>query len=224
MKKGSGYVAAFALFLLAALFTLAVRTVDVAAVGPLGTEVGFSGVNTAFFGLLGFCPALYGMTQLLGKLSLLTPVFFAGLGLYQLVRRKSLRRVDRCVLALAGLYAATGALYVLFEKAIVNYRPVLMPGCTEPEASFPSSHTMLACAVLGSVFLLLPCYFRGKTARLLRGVCALVIALIVIGRLFAGVPWLTDVVGGVLYGAALLRLYAAAAFPEGVPAVEPEKK
>jgi hypothetical protein len=62
------------------------------------------------------------------------------------------------------------------------------------------------------------------TARLLRGVCALVIALIVIGRLFAGVHWLTDVVGGVLYGAALLRLYAAAAFPEGVPAVEPEKK
>ena len=67
------------------------------------------------------------------------------LGLVQLIQRKALRKVDRSILALGGFYLAVMAFYVLFEKAVVNYRPVLIEGVLE--ASYPSSTTMLALSI-----------------------------------------------------------------------------
>ena len=69
-----------------------------------------------------------------------------------MVQRKSLARVDRDLYALAGLYVALGMCYIFFEKFIVNYRPVILDEGLE--ASFPSSHTMLATLPLGAFSLI----------------------------------------------------------------------
>lgn len=200
-----------ALALLAALFTVAVSVIDVDAIGPAGTLVGFSHLNAAAHEALGVHMALYKLTQILGVAALGLAALFALMGLLQLIRRKSLWKVDREILALGCLYVAVLALYVLFEKAVVNYRPVIMPGELAPEASFPSSHTMLACTVLGSAAILCGKYVRdGRLARLLRTLCVVVLAVIVCGRLLSGVHWLTDIIGGILYSAALLFLFYAA--------------
>ena len=109
-----------ALAVLALIFTAAVRMVDAAPVGPAGTSVGFSHVNLAVHEALGVHMAWYTLTQLLGMGALLVAFLFAVTGLIQLIRRRSLWKVDRELLALGCLYAAVFALYVLFEIVVIN--------------------------------------------------------------------------------------------------------
>ena len=118
-------------------------------------------------------------------------------------------KVDKEILLLGCLYIVTLALYVFFEKVIVNYRPMLMPGGEGPEASFPSSHTMLVCVIMGSGLRLLKKYTKkNQTLQLvLTVVFCLILALTVAGRLLSGVHWFTDVLGGLLLSAALLNGY-----------------
>ena len=209
--KRTDFLTGAALAFLAALFTFAVRAMDVDAIGPAGTRVGFSHLNAAVHNALGVHMAFYKLTQVLGFAALALVGVFALMGLLQLVQRKSLWKVDREILALGCLYVVVFALYIIFEKAIVNYRPIIMPGELEPEASFPSSHTMLACTVLGSAAIVLKKYVKDeKLLRLLRTLCFAVLAVIVCGRLYSGVHWLTDIIGGVLYGSALLFLFSGA--------------
>ncbi len=212
MKKKSLYWLSGVSGLLFLLLLALVRTVDVAAIGPEGTSVGLSALNGAVHEATGVSMFWYKLTGVIGYGSIALALCFAVMGLAQFLRRKSLRRVDRPVLALGGLYAAVLALYVFFEHVIVNYRPVLMPDGDGPEASFPSSHTLLACVVLGSAILLLRRYVRDRRRRaVLSAIFAALIALTVVGRLLSGVHWFTDIAASVLLSASLLGLYAAAA-------------
>ncbi len=192
-----------------ALLILLVLSVNVAPIGPEGTSIGLSNVNEAVHGLFGVNMTWYGITEWLGYAALLTALGFAAAGCLQLIRRRSLLKVDPDILALGGLYAAVVVLYVFFEKVIVNYRPIIMPGCQHPEASFPSSHTMLVCVVLGSAMMLMDKYVRNAAlCRALRAACGVAIAVTVIGRLISGAHWLTDILGGLLAGGTLLALFA----------------
>lgn len=200
-------VLCFALF--AALIVL-VSGVDVAAIGPQETAVGLSHVNQAVHEALGENLSFYKITKLLGYAVLLLAACFALWGAVQCVQRKSLKKVDRSLWLLAGLYAATAVLYVLFEKIIVNYRPMLLPGETAPAASFPSTHTMLFCVILGSAAILAGRYIQApQTRRLVQTVCVVLIAAGVILRLASGVHWFTDIVGGVLISGAMLFVFSA---------------
>jgi len=85
-----------------------------------------------------------------------------------------------------------------------------MPGETSPEASFPSSHTMLALVVFISAAILCDTYVHDRKARrtvtaVLYGLAAVMVA----GRLFSGVHWLTDIIAGILYSSFLLVLFKA---------------
>lgn len=190
--------------------------VDVANVGPNNTAIGLSTVNTWFRDLFFSNPneyydQIYKATEYLGYLALAACVGMACVGLYQLIKRKSLLKVDRPIIITGVLYVVTIGLYVLFEKVIINYRPVIMEGETEPEASFPSSHTMLIVVVLGSLIILSRHYFNLKHAAIsaiMQAVCVFLIGLMIAGRLICGVHWLTDIVGGILIGFTLLALYA----------------
>ena len=207
-KKYRTFVDAAVLLAVALLFTLLVKVVDVQAIGPQDTLVGFAKINKAFSDLVGTNMFLYKLTQLLGYAALAVVAFFGFGGMMQLVKRKSLMKVDRELLGAGVLYVVVLALYVAFEKIIVNYRPVIMPGETAPEASFPSSHTLLACVVFGSAVILADTYVRKHKARKrVRAVFVILILVMVIGRLLSGVHWITDIVAGLLFSGSLLSAF-----------------
>lgn len=192
------------------LLIVLVRTVDVAAIGAAGTSIGLSYLNGAIHTLFGVSTFWYDVTTVLGVVALLVVPVFGLLGLYQLIQRKSLFAVDKEILALGGLYVVMAVVYVFFEKVIVNYRPILMSDAVEAEASFPSSHTMLICVIMGSAAMLFKKYVQKETLRFTLGmVCNVIMAVTVIGRLICGVHWFTDILGGVLISAVLLFLYSA---------------
>ena len=209
MKNKTKYSLAALFGVLAIAWIALIKCVDVAAIGPAGTSVGLSRLNQAVHDLTGVHMLWYDITDWLGILAVLAVAAMALLGLVQLIRRRSLLKVDREILCLGGLYLVIFLLYVFFEKVIVNYRPVIMPGCTAPEASFPSSHTMLTCVVLGGILMVLDNYVKHKGAcTALKALCWLVMVVAVVGRLISGVHWFTDIIGGLLISAALLALCA----------------
>ena len=209
--KNKTFLTAGILTALTILFVLLVKTVDVAPIGPEGTSVGLSQLNSAVFEQFGTNLTWYKITTILGVFSLGIAGLFALFGLVQLIQRKSLAKVDKEIIALGGLYAATLVVYILFEKVIINYRPIIMPDAEHPEASFPSSHTMMVIVIMGSTITVLGKYFQSKQVQnVLTVVCCVVIGIMVAGRLMSGVHWFTDVLGGILFGAALLSYYAAA--------------
>ena len=195
MKTNAKFITAAVAGILAVILIVLVRTVDVAAIGPAGTEIGLSGVNGAFRDSVAVNMTLYKMTEILGVVAIASGAVFAAVGLVQLIQRRSLFKVDGEILALGGLFVVLGGLYVFFEKVVVNFRPVIMEGETAPEASFPSSHTMLACVIFGGVFMLIGRYVKNR---------GLPVAL----RLLSGVHWLTDIIGGVLISVFLLAAFA----------------
>ena len=207
-KKLSLSLLFFALFL---VLILLVSAVDVAAIGPQETKVGLSHLNQAVHEALGENMGfLYSFTKYLGYLSILAAAAVIAAAGLQVLQRRSLKKVDKVLLGLVALYAVVALLYVFFEKVIINYRPMIMPGETEPEASFPSSHTLLFTTILGSIALVSGRYVKKpEMALLVKVVCGVLIILGVLFRLGAGVHWVTDICGGVLISTALLLAYSA---------------
>ena len=197
---GLAFLAAFA------LWTVLVRFIDVQAIGPNGSSVGFAALNKAVHETIGVHWGLYTVTDWLGLIPIGFVLGFAVLGLVQLVQRRSLFKVDRSILMLGGFYFVVMAMYVLFEKAVINYRPVLIDGTLE--ASYPSSTTMLALCVLPTAMMQLNsriCRIAVRRAVLLA--LGALTAFMVVGRLISGVHWLTDIIGGVLLSVGLVFLY-----------------
>lgn len=210
MKKKKLYIAwgFLAVFL---LFTAAVAFLDVAAIGPEGSAVGFASLNGPFHSLTGVRMQLYEITDWLGLIPVITVLAFALLGLVQWVRRRKLRLVDRSILALGIFYMAVAGAFLLFEKLAINYRPVLINGILE--ASYPSSTTLLVMCVMPTAILQLR--LRIRKAKLRRWVCivsGVYTALMVAARLLSGVHWLTDIIGGILLSTGLVLLYSGAAW------------
>ena len=186
-----------------------VKKVDVAAIGPEGTEIGLSGINQDFHKATGLNMGWYKLAEYMGYGALALVGVFALVGLVQLIQRKSLLKVDKTILALGGLYVVVLGLYVGFDKIAINYRPEILEGETAVEPSFPSSHTMLACVVLGSAALVAGQYIKNRAiARTLQVLAVAACMVLMVGRLLSGVHWLTDIIGGVLISLGLLFLFA----------------
>ena len=205
---GLAFLAAFA------LWTVLIRFIDVQAIGPNGSSVGFAALNKAVHETIGVHWGLYTVTDWLGLIPIGFALGFAILGLVQLVQRRSLFKVDRSILVLGGFYIVVMAMYLLFEEVVINYRPVLIDG--NLEASYPSSTTMLALCVLPTAMMQLKSRIRHIAVR--RAVLVTLGALtafMVVGRLISGVHWLTDIIGGVLLSVGLVMLYAFAIKRQG---------
>lgn len=185
------------------------KTYDVAPIGPDGTSVGFSTINGKIHDYTGVNMQWYKLTELLGYAALGICAMFGFAGLVQLIRRKSFAKVDKSIYTLAGLYVVVIGLYIFFEKFIINYRPVIMPDAAAPEASFPSSHTMLIITVMASTAMVLGRYVRNVFLKNTLGLlCAAVIIVTVYGRMICGVHWFTDIIGGILLSVTLMFFFA----------------
>ena len=205
--KRKFYLAALSLGAFA-LWTAAVRYVDVAAIGPLGSAVGFASLNGFFHRFTGVHMWLYTATDWLSLIPVGFVLAFALLGLMQWISRRSLRNVDFSIFILGGFYMAVLAVFVFFELFPVNYRPVLIEGVLE--ASYPSSTTLLVMCMMPTAAMQLRGRIRNSGLR--RGILFAITvfsALMVLGRLVSGVHWLTDIIGGALLSAGLVLLYDA---------------
>ena len=189
----------------AILFTILISVIDVQPIGPEGTKVGFAALNGFFFNTVGTHKFLYVLTQILGVVAILTAVLFAIVGAYQLYTRKDIYKVDKNVIAMGGIYILVILLYIIFDKFPVNYRPVILDEGLE--ASYPSTHTMLAISIFGCALVEFREVLKKSALKVIQPVCLGLIAAIVIGRLFSGVHWFTDIVGGVIISAAIVSLY-----------------
>ena len=193
-----------------AVWTLLVGAVDVEAIGPSGSTVGFAAVNGWFHALTGVHMTLYHITDWLGLVPVAVCFVFAIVGLVQWIRRRHIGKVDRSILVLGGFYLLTIGAYLFFEYVVINYRPVLIGGFLE--ASYPSSTTLLVLCVMPTARWQANDRIQNRTIR--RWVSAAIVAFMVfmvLGRLVSGVHWISDIIGGILLSAGLCTLYRAAA-------------
>ena len=199
-------VVCIGLFIISVLYILLVKYVDVASIGPNNSNVGFSHVNKIFNNMFSYNPTIYKITEILGYLALLVVGVYGLIGLYQLIKRKSLKKVDKEIIILGIFYVVVICIYVLFEKVVINYRPVILDGILE--ASFPSSHTLLAICVCGSGIIVNNKIFNDyKYINIINKCLIVLLILIVIGRLISGVHWLSDIFGGVIIACTLLYTF-----------------
>lgn len=208
MKKAIRRNFIISLCLLAAfvLWTVLVSSVDIQAIGPQNSSVGFATFNGAFHNLTGVNMQLYNLTDLLSIIPLGFVAGFALLGLVQFVKRKNLFKVDYSIFVLGGFYIAVMALFLFFEKVVINYRPILIEGVLE--ASYPSSTTMLVMCVMPTALMQLNSRIRNKPLKLMVALSIVAFtSFMVISRLVSGVHWISDIIGGALLSAGLVMMY-----------------
>ncbi len=205
MKRKSFYMGLESLVLFI-IWTVALRFVDVGAIGPQGSSVGFATLNKAIHNITGVHMSLYTITDWLGLIPICFIMGFGILGLYEWIKRRNLFRVDYSLLTLGGFYIVVMAAYVLFEIFVVNYRPILINGILE--ASYPSSTTMLVMCVMPTAIMQLNDRIknRGLSRCCSWALCAFT-AFMVIGRLLSGVHWVSDIIGGTLLSGGLVMMY-----------------
>ncbi len=190
------------------VWTALIQLVDVKPIGPNGTEVGFSSLNRWFHKLTGVHMTLYIITDWLGLVPIFVCVIFGGIGLIQLVQRRSLLKVDGDIIFLGIYYTIVIGSYLVFEMIPINYRPILIEG--RIEASYPSSTTLLILCVM--LALVEQINRRLENIRMKKLICFFVICFstfMVLGRLFSGVHWFTDIIGAVILSLGLFYIYKA---------------
>ena len=192
-----------------AVWTWMVQNVDVQPVGVNGTEIGFAAWNLWFHNLTGVHMTIYTITDWLGLVPIAVCLLFGALGLAQMIKRRSLLKVDRDIIFLGIYYMIVIFGYLIFEMIPINYRPILINGFME--ASYPSSTTLLVLSVMPTLI------FQGnrrlENSRLKKAVAIFTVlfsAFMVVGRLLSGVHWFTDIAGSVMLSAGLLCIYHAA--------------
>lgn len=204
MKNKKNILICVLLVLLSIIYTLLVKYVDTSIIGPNGSVVGFSSLNSFVFNLTGNNMTLYKITEILGIIPILIALMYAVIGLIQVIDRKSLK-VDKELIALGILYIIVILIYVFFEKCIINYRPVLIDGILE--ASYPSSHTLLSICICGSALLINKYLFNNKkNYKYINIISIISMVLIVIGRLLSGVHWASDIIGSIIISITLLKI------------------
>lgn len=210
MKNKKNIIIAIILTIISVVYTLLVKNVDVKEIGPNNSSVGFSTINESFKNLVGSSNTIYKISELLGYVLLLLALIYGCIGLYQLIKRKSLFKVDKEIIIMGCFYVLMMIVYVFFEKCIINYRPILIDG--ELEASYPSSHTILSLCVGLSSLIISNKYFNKKYIKTINIITIVLMSLVLLTRIVSGVHWISDIIGGVIISLTLLSYFKLAYF------------
>lgn len=207
-KERKYWAVGLILFAVFVVFTITVQCIDVKAIGPKGSVVGYSKLNQKFAGLVGVNESFYKTSEVLGYLALVLVAIDAVRGLVQWISRKSLVQVDIQIFMLGLFLVVLLIFYALFEFIPVNFRPVLEDG--ELASSYPSSHSMLAVFVYLAGSIELTYSLKKKWLCTLKTVTFSVLAfLTIVTRALSGYHWLTDIVGALLLASGLVLFYKA---------------
>ena len=194
------------LFAVAIIYTLLVKYIDVQEIGPNDSLVGFATINNFMFNLTGVNMLWYDITDWWGFVPLFIAFIYAMIGFIQMIKRRNILKIDKEILGLGVYYIIVIGLYIFFETCIINYRPTLMDGILE--ASYPSSHTLLAVCICGSSLIINKYLFKNRNFFKAENIISILsILVIVIGRFISGVHWFTDIVGAILISIALLKAF-----------------
>ena len=139
-KNGKQVLFLGGIFIIAfAIWTALIQMVDVQPLGQNATNIGFATFNCWFHRLTNVNMTIYTITDWMGLIPLVVCLIFAGIGLVQLIKRRSLFKVDPDIIILGVYYVIVILAYFIFEIIPINYRPILINGIME--ASYPSSTT-----------------------------------------------------------------------------------
>ena len=207
-KNQKNFCIAICMLIAFVMWTVAIRFVDVQAIGPQESSVGYATINQFIHNLTGVHMSLYTITDWLGLVPLMFVMGFGALGLIQWIKRKHLLKVDYSILVLGGFYIVVIAAYVLFEVLVINYRPVLINGILE--VSYPSSTTMLVMCVMPTAIMQFDTRIKNDVLKqcVTYAITAFIVFM-VIGRLVSGVHWFTDIIGGALFSTGLVLMHRA---------------
>lgn len=209
-KRKSTFISAIVMFFVFLVYTVLVKAVDVKAIGPEGSSVGFASINSAVNKVFPYNEMLYKISDYLGYAALGVCFAFALYGLWQLIKGKSFKSVDKQIWVLAGFYVVVFGFYAVFEKVVINYRPIILDEGLE--ASYPSSHTMLATCVFFSACVMLDRILIEKKVlkNVLEALLILSTAATIILRAFCGVHWFSDILGGLILSLSLFCFFVSA--------------
>ncbi|MCQ2450993.1 MAG: phosphatase PAP2 family protein [Clostridia bacterium] len=214
MEKKTSYILGAIFTALSVVFAVIAKKVDTATYviennKYLSVKIGFYKINTYIHNLTGVHMNWYDITDIMGILSIGFGLIFGLVGLIQLIKRKNLFKLDRYIYCLGGTYALLGIIYAAFEKITLNRRPIVMPGEDLPEASFPSSHTLLIAVIMITGAIQICRLFADKKAIKisLSAFCILFATVGVLGRFYSGVHWFTDIIESLIITAAICFFY-----------------
>ncbi len=210
MKKHLSLIISGAIFLIFIIFTILVKTVDVQYVSYGNMYLGFYGLNMQF----GNWAVEFGKYDFMRKCSdVLLYVSFgyvalmAFIGVFQLVKKKSFKLVDRNLYVLLGGYIIAVAFYLIFEIVKINYAPDTSEGL---KPSYPSSHILLGCSFyLFSSMTLLKMLNPEKSwlKDIVYFATTLICVLLVFTRALSTKHWLTDIIASVILVSSLIPLF-----------------
>ena len=205
-KERKLLISGFVLIIAFVIWTLLIQKIDVKPAGVNGTEIGFATINTWFHSVTGVNMLLYTTTDWLGLVAVFICMFFGGVGFIQLIKRKSLFKVDSDIIFLGIYYVIVIGGYLIFEMIPINYRPILINGFME--ASYPSSTTLLVLSVMPTLVFQSNRRLRNISLKRIISIVAIAFSVfVVVGRLVSGVHWLTDIIGSVLLSSGLFYIY-----------------
>ena len=201
MRKQVFFWLSVAFFASFVLWTILVKTVDVETIYN-GTNLGFYHLNYKFGDLV----TEFGKYEFMRTVSdILLYVSFGYVGILvviaviQLIKYKSLKKINPIFYFLAGAYVLVVILYGFFELVHVNYSPDSVAGSLK--ASYPSTHVFVGgCFFLLSSYVLLKfLWVKDNLFKTLIHLSTVVLTcLMVLTRLLAVKHWLTDIIGGVI--------------------------
>ena len=211
MKRLYNYLTSIILMFLFIIFTILVKTVDVQYISKVG-YLGFYTANmNVFNSVLDF-----GKTAILDKvtdiglyLSFLFVLGFAVIGVIQLIKGKSLKKVDPILYVLLSTYVITVAFYLIFEIVKINYSPFSTP--EELKSSYPSSHILLFSVFTVTGVIALVDYLKVNKiiiicTYIITGLLCLVFAF---SRLYSGQHYLSDVIASLLLSGVIIALFVS---------------
>ena len=176
------------------VWTFLIQAIDVQPLGQNGTNIGFATFNCWFHKLTGVNMTIYIITDWLGFIPVFVCVIFGVIGFVQLIKRRSIFKVDYDIIVLGIYYVIVIFGYLGFEMIPINYRPILIEGIME--ASYPSSTTLLVLSVMLALIFQVRQRIQNFVVKKMSCILIMIFSVfMVIGRLVSGVHWFTDIVG-----------------------------